>query len=310
MHTARLPIDLDAPSTLTADERAIASSVLYAGLFDYPLTLAQLRQTLIGRLLTATEIRTLFDRSPALQAAIGGRDGFYFPAGRDVLIGERRRREARSRHFLRRHQVLLTLVCALPYVRMVALSGSIAHMNLEGSGDLDLFIVTRPGHVWSTAVLTVVFAKLLRRRTTVCANYVIADSELTFPDQDLFSASQILHLKPLVGFDVFLRLLADNPFVQNFYPNFHPVVGRRERQRRSPGAMKRIAERILAGPSWLFERLCRRAYGAYLKGKRPMWRSPEQVRLEDNCLKLHTQSHRHSVMQRFSDATGSLDASQ
>jgi len=26
---------------------------------------------------------------------------------------------------------------------MVALSGSVAHLNLEGSGDLDLFIVTR-----------------------------------------------------------------------------------------------------------------------------------------------------------------------
>jgi len=29
------------------------------------------------------------------------------------------------------------------------------------------------------------------------------------------------------------------------------------------------------------------------------WRSPEQVRLEDDCLKLHTQSHRQSILDRF-----------
>ena len=34
---------------LDRDELAIARSVLYASLFDYPLTLAQLRKTLIRR---------------------------------------------------------------------------------------------------------------------------------------------------------------------------------------------------------------------------------------------------------------------
>ena len=34
-------------ATLSANELAVARSVLYASLFDYPLTLAQLRQTLI-----------------------------------------------------------------------------------------------------------------------------------------------------------------------------------------------------------------------------------------------------------------------
>ena len=38
--------------------------------------------------------------------------------------------------------------------------------------------------------------------------------------QDLFSASQIIHLKPLVGEDTFRRFVAANPFVSRFYPNF------------------------------------------------------------------------------------------
>ena len=200
---------------------AIAESVLYASLFDYPLTLAQLRQSLIESTQTPSEILQAYDRSPVLQHVIDYRDGFFFPAGRATLIDERKRREARSRAFLRRHGLFLSLVCAIPYVKMVALSGSIAHLNLEGDGDLDLFIVTRGQRVWSTTVAAVLLAKLLRRRRIVCANFVLADSRLSLEQQDLFTASQIVHLKPLIGRDVFQAFVAANPFVIRFYPNFH-----------------------------------------------------------------------------------------
>ena len=206
---------------LTSAELAIARSVVYASLFDYPLTLAQLRQTLIESIQTPSQVLAAYNGSAALQDAIEFRDGFFFPKGRADLVDERRRRETRSRAFLHRNRRLLQLVCALPYVRMVALSGSIAHLNLEGSGDLDLFIVTRGRRVWSTTVAVLVLAKLLRRRRIVCANFVVADTRLVLEQQDLFAASQVIHLKPLLGRDVFLQLLERNPFLFRFYPNFH-----------------------------------------------------------------------------------------
>ena len=215
------PSHLDTRGKMTANERAIARSVLYASLFDYPLSLAQLRQTLIESEQTPTEILTAYERSEVLRDTVEYRDGWFFPRGRHDLVAERRRREARSRVFLERHRRLLRLVCAMPYVEMVALSGSIAHMNLEGNGDLDVFIVTRGRHVWSVMVAVVVLAKVLRRRKTFCANFVVAHWALAMQPQDLFSASQIIHLKPLFGAKTYRRLLAANPFVARFYPNFH-----------------------------------------------------------------------------------------
>jgi hypothetical protein len=44
---------------------------------------------------------------------------------------------------------------------------------------------------------------------------------------------------------------------------------------------------------------CRTAYRSYLLRKSSAWDSPEQVKLDDDCLKLHTHSHRQSVMERF-----------
>jgi hypothetical protein len=286
---------------LTAAELAIARSVAYASLFDYPLTLAQLRQTLIESTQTASEVLAAYNGNAALQAAIEFRDGFFFPTGRADLIEERRRRETRSRVFLRRHRAILQLISALPYVRMVALSGSIAHLNLEGSGDLDLFIVTRGRRVWSTTVATVLLAKLLRRRRIVCANFVVADTRLVLEQQDLFAASQVIHLKPLIGREVFRELLTQNPFVFRFYPNFHAADAATLTFRpiRALAGMKRLFEAGLTPIAPVVEFACRSAYRWYLRRKSAMWQSPEQVRLQADCLKLHTRSHRQSVLERF-----------
>src|SRR5262249_58912987 len=138
--------------------------------------------------------------SESLEGTIEHRQGFFFPRDRRDLVSERRRREARSRIFLDRHRRLLSVICALPYVRMVALSGSVAHLNLEGTGDLDLFIVTRGRHVWSVTVAVALIAKLMRRRKTTCANFVLAASALRLDQQNLCSSSQIIHLRPLIGY--------------------------------------------------------------------------------------------------------------
>ena len=136
---------------VTTRELAIAASVIHASLDDYPLTLEELHWSLIGSQQTAAEVVSVHEGSDRLQRIIERRDGFFFTAGRSDLVDERRRREARSRAFLDRHALLLQLVCCLPFVRLVALCGPIAQLNLAAGGDLDFFIVTRAGHIWSTA---------------------------------------------------------------------------------------------------------------------------------------------------------------
>lgn len=300
---AARPQPVHAQEMLGRKETAIARSVLYASLFDYPLTLGQLRQTLIECVLTASEIVAAYEGSPRLRAVVEYQRGFFFPAGRADLCDERLRREARSRGFLQKHRRLLALICAMPYVRMVALSGSIAHLNLESGGDLDLFIVTRGRRVWSVTVAVLVIAKLMRQRRTVCANFVIADSRLALEQQDLFTASQIIHLKPLLGDEVHRLFVAANPFVSRFYPNFDPdPIAPFFRRPAISERTRNVVETLLTPVSALLEILCRWAYRRYLTRRSRSWRSPEQVRLLPDCLKLHTGSHRQAILDRFDRA--------
>jgi hypothetical protein len=280
-----------------SEERAFVQSVLYAALFDYPLTLAQLREALIGEVADEAALLRWFANSAYLQRTVEHADGYFFPRGRRDLLRTRVRREATSRALLRQWSGPLRLICGMPFVRMVALSGSLAHLNADADADLDLFVVTSPHRVWTATVATLAAARLLGWRKRLCLNYVISERALWVAPADLFSANQIVHLRPIKGQATYLRFLEANRFVERFYPNFAP------RAMAAPGASHAVFERLL---NWTvapaIEQVCRMIYRTHLLRQSHQWRSRDQVRLDAECLKLHTSSHRHEVMERFEKA--------
>jgi hypothetical protein len=297
-----------------AQELAVLRSVIYASLFDYPLTLEQVCATLVEVRADEPTVAGWWRESEFLQAAIEHRDGLYFPAGRGDLVGTRTRREALSRDLLERDRRLLALVSGMPFVRMVAVSGSLAHLNAEAPADLDLFVITAPHRVWSVTLAVLVTARLLGWRKRMCLNYVISERALSIAPADLFSANQIIHLRPIVGHEVFAGFIDANPFVRVFYPNFQAsavsdqlsaVSHQLSAVSRQPSAVSRrpAIEQVLSlGIAPLFEKASRWIYRRHLARKSATWRSRDQVRLEPECLKLHTSSHRAETLQRFDAA--------
>ena len=281
-----------------AQELAFLRSVTYASLFDYPLTLEQVHASLVEVRADVASVESWWRDSAWLQATIEYRDGRYFPAGRGDLLHTRTRREALSRDLLEREHRILALVARMPFVRMVALSGSLAHLNAERSADLDLFVITAPGRVWSVTLSVLVIARLLGWRKRMCLNYVISERAMAIEPGDLFSANQIIHLRPVVGHDVFAQFVNANPFVKRFYPNFDANVAPAppKPQAASPTPLERA---LALGPGALLEFMARAIYGWHLKRRAATWQSIDQVRLEAECLKLHTSSHRAATLERY-----------
>ncbi|MFM8532799.1 MAG: hypothetical protein ACKOEC_04325 [Acidimicrobiia bacterium] len=77
--------------------------------------------------------------------------------------------------------------------------------------------------------------------------------------------------------------------MQTFYPNFELPVA-------APAATRASTR------SSAFERVARALYGGYLMRRAASWESRNQVRLEAECLKLHTSSHRATTLQKFEAA--------
>jgi glycosyltransferase involved in cell wall biosynthesis len=84
------------------------------------------------------------------------------------------------------------------------------------------------------------------------------------------------------------------------YPNYELGTGPRTTE---PRNLRTLAERLLScGAAQLAERMARTLYSWHLTRKSATWFSRDQVRLERECLKLHTSSHRWSTLEKFDRA--------
>lgn len=280
-------------------EDAFIQAVLYASLFEYPLTVDQLRESLVGEVADEQMLVRWYEGSRRLQAAVDCHNGYFFPRGQIALLELRHQREALSRDLLEVLDRPLRFVTLMPFVRMVALSGSLAHLNATKDADLDLFVVTSRGRVWGVTLTVLLLARLFGWRRRLCLNYVISERRLGVEPRDLFTANQIIHLRPLLGETVYLKFLNANAFVRTVYPNFEPRRVTALEPRRVRALFERVLDLTVAP---LYERACRALYTWHLQKRSATWHSRDQVRLEPECLKLHTSSHRADVMRRFEEA--------
>jgi glycosyltransferase involved in cell wall biosynthesis len=289
--------------------RAIARTVAYGALFSFPMKLEEIERSLFGLALGRARIEALLARHPFLRSRLERRGAYYFLRGRGRSVPERWNRERLTRALLHRHQRAVDFVCRTPFVRMVALSGATAHGN-AADNDIDLFLVTAPGRAWAVSFLLFVVAKLAGLRRVLCLNYLLSERTLALAERDPFTAHQLVSLRPLAGFETYLRLIEANPWVGEEFPNFA-----RSHRDYTPARGNGLSagspwlEAALAwGGGYLLERLGRLLQRNYLRWRARRAGFPRGVKLEDERIKLHFKDHAVPANARLAEILNEVDA--
>src|SRR6266699_1902963 len=128
-------------------EQAVVKSVAYADVFDYPLQAAEIHRYLHGVAGSWDATATALARCCA-RGQVSHRDGFYMLAGREGLVNLRRRRAVQAERLWPTAVKYGHVIAGLPFVRMVAVTGSLAWDNVNDAGDIDYLIVTEAGRLW------------------------------------------------------------------------------------------------------------------------------------------------------------------
>ena len=160
--------------------RAIAAAVAYGDLFDWPLTPDEVHRSLPipARLEEVTAALAPARLGPTLATI----DGFVVARGREDLVERRVRCAEVSDELWPPAERAARFVGRLPWVKMVAVSGSLAVGAATDDADVDLFIVADDGRVWLARAVTIGVAKAVgrlpaRHRAHLCPNYLVADVE-------------------------------------------------------------------------------------------------------------------------------------
>lgn len=209
-------------------QSAIIKALCYSDVFDYPLTADEVWRGMIEcSNATMKQCHKILTRSKLIKE----KDGFYFINWRKNIVDIRKVRQKIAPEKLIIAKRTARIISLIPTVRFVGLSGALAVKNADENDDIDFFIATTPGLVWTTRFFVTVLLDLLMVRrhpgdldvkNKICPNMFISVDYLTIPkrERDLYSAHEVVQLMPLSDKNnIYQKFISDNDWVEKFLPN-------------------------------------------------------------------------------------------
>lgn len=128
-------------------------------------------------------------------------------------------------------QTWANLLGRLPGVAAVFLSGSLAQGRGNESSDIDFFIITHPGQIWTARFFVFITLKLAGKLAKpdhhagkICPNHFITTDQLEIQEKDAYSAHLFSHNKPVYDPNhIFPSFVEHNAWVADFGESFPTV---------------------------------------------------------------------------------------
>lgn len=247
-------------------EGAILSAVAYADIFHYPLTAQQIHRYLPVFASTLEEVQQVLMDSRLVRETLNCQAGYYTLAGRQSNLETFHKCSKRSAELWPLAMRYGQILHQLPFVRMTAVTGSLAADNEKGF-DLDYLIVTSPGRLWLCRGIVMLLVRWASRSgLVICPNYFISQDSLALADQNLYTAHEIAQMVPISGMDIYWELRRLNPWVASYLPNSSGIPRQDITARNDvrKGITKRMVEEIMKLPlgayveSWEMRRKLRK----------------------------------------------------
>lgn len=247
--------------TLSVEERSILKTIVYFDLFSYPLTPLEAWKWLMtdgaSAHPTLGHVTSLLETSTSLRSLLDHAEGFYFLRGRDDIVAVRKQRyllaERKYNQVLRAVHVLRIVPC----IKLIAVCNSLAYSNARDSSDLDLFVITQPGKIWTVRQLMTGLAALLGWRPTadkardqICLSFFVSEEgmnlhPMTLDPGDVYLRYWIDQLVPVWGDPAALDAFrSENGWQKEFLPNAYGVETA-QRRRREDGRSARFVRGLL-----------------------------------------------------------------
>lgn len=212
------------------------ATLRYFGIFRYPLTVQEVHRFNSYR-------STLQETAEALEEleseGLVFHTGFYYLTENDPgWVTERESGNVRAFALLDKTGRYASLIASCPFVRGVAISGSLSKFYASVHPDIDYFIITEAGRLWIARTLLHLFKKLTfltGHQHFFCMNYFVDTRRLTITHQNRYSAIEVATLLPAYNLAMILEFYEMNSWIETYLPNHPGIVNRdylvRERKR-------------------------------------------------------------------------------
>ena len=246
---------------------SILQTLVYFDIFQYPLLKEEIREFL-SYPVTNNEFETAMEK--LLLAGVIFKIGSFYSVQNDPrLEGRRIQGNSRAEKLLVRAKKIGAFLYQFPFVRGVAISGSLSKNCAEEKADIDFFIITKKNRLWIARSCMHLFKKftfLIGRQHLYCMNYYIDEEMLLIDEKNIYTATEIVTLLPVAGSSSLEIFFETNSWAGNWFPN-HNLETVKAGSRNS--WVKRSAE-------WLFNKAGSRLDDYLFKWSTSRWQKKEK----------------------------------
>jgi len=249
-------------------ERIILKSLVYADIFDYPLNEKEVTERLIVN--EGTDLARKGKGNPRIvptninknlndlveEGVVEKLGEYFFLPGRKEIVKLRQEREKFSQEKMEIVDRAAKFIKLIPTVKFVGVTGSVAAGNAEKDDDIDFFIISASGWLWTTRLLVTLFLDLTGKRRRpedkeakdkICLNLFIDEAKLDVFDHNLFTAYELFQLKPLVDKEnTYQNFLNANSWFKDYLPNV-PKLSQKPKQYNNYMRSHKIVVKFLDG---------------------------------------------------------------
>lgn len=314
---------MESPHNQLSDplQHAVYSTVYYFSLFDFAPTLLEVERWLLRKeqlnnhTPTLAQIKNALDTHPRIDQT----ESFYYildatNANKGVQLAQlRKQKYIYSDQKYRRAQQFLPLLAAMPFVEAIWLTNSVAWANAREQSDIDLFIVTTPGRIWTARFFTTLWMRLFRQRPhetahskALCLSFYITKDHLNLEPYKIapfdihfgFWATQFyaLYERNEQGHTTHQQLAQANTWLNKQFQRtayVHTIPRRRYQQTIFARRINQFLE--LLPLEQILKRFQQRIMPQVLRNPAP----ESGVVISDHILKLHTNDNRKDIQKQW-----------
>jgi len=210
-------------------KQSTLATLAYHSIFDYPLTLEEILNYLIGNKSTEAKIKKQL-YALIKENKIGDQNGYFYMKKDNRIVEIRLKRQGYSKQKLKKAEFFANVLKFIPTVKLIAITGALSMQNSTKNDDIDLLIVTSKNTIWSTRFLANLLLLPYKRspnsknqNNKACLNVFLDESALLIKDQNLYTAHELCQLKLLWDSNnIYNKLIKTNAWVSSFLPNWKP----------------------------------------------------------------------------------------
>jgi len=215
-HTQNMP----SFKNLIAVKENILATLAYFDLFSYPLTAAEV-YLFLGEKSSQLEVNEGLN-ALVQEGMVFNFSRFYTLQNDFSLIVRRHNGNVKAAGMIKIAGRISNILIKFPYVRGIAISGSLSKNYADEDSDIDMFIITAKNRLWIARTMMHALKKLsylVNKQDYFCMNYYIDEEALQIAEHNIYTAIEVVTLMPLHGDRIFEHFYAVNQWTQKYLPN-------------------------------------------------------------------------------------------